>query len=172
MLSKFAAQPISIGKVQSRKKAHLTLRTSSMSQKMCQPCFIIIESHYFDCRIHAFSLRDLSFVLCSRDLDVLRAQRIIGFLILITHKWTRSENENETQWSTISGHQFVKEASSLLMLCAPSIRRRPFSYHTKIYAMFTGACGPPHKLIKPRFGVALEHSAHYCETCLLCLIPV
>ena len=28
-----------------------------------------------------FSLRDLRFVLCSRDLDVLRAQRIIGFFI-------------------------------------------------------------------------------------------
>ena len=39
-----------------------------------------------------FSLRDLRLVLCSRDLDVLRAQRIVGFLILITHKSTRSEN--------------------------------------------------------------------------------
>ena len=38
-----------------------------------------------------FSLRDLRFVLCSRDLDMLRAQRIIGFFILITHKSTRSE---------------------------------------------------------------------------------
>ena len=39
-----------------------------------------------------FSLRDLHFVLCSRDLDVLRTQRIIGFLILITHKSTKSED--------------------------------------------------------------------------------
>ena len=39
------------------------------------------------------SLRDLHFVLCSRDLDVRRAQRIIGFFkIFITHKSTRSEN--------------------------------------------------------------------------------
>ena len=37
-----------------------------------------------------FSLRDLRFVLCSRDLDVLRAQRIMGFFMLITHKSTRS----------------------------------------------------------------------------------
>ena len=36
------------------------------------------------------SLCGLSFALCSRDLDVLSAQRIIGFLILITHKSTRS----------------------------------------------------------------------------------
>ena len=28
-----------------------------------------------------FSLLDLSFVLCSRDLDILRAQRIMGFLL-------------------------------------------------------------------------------------------
>ena len=39
-----------------------------------------------------FSLRDLRFVLCSRDLDVLPAQRIIGFFIFITHNSTRSEN--------------------------------------------------------------------------------
>ena len=39
-----------------------------------------------------FSLRDLRFVHCSRDLNVLRAQRIIGFLFLITHKATRSGN--------------------------------------------------------------------------------
>ena len=39
-----------------------------------------------------FSLRDLHLVLCSRDLNVVRAQRIIGFFILITHKSMRSEN--------------------------------------------------------------------------------
>ena len=41
-----------------------------------------------------FSLRDLRFVLWSRDLDALRTQRIMGsfFKILITHKSTRSEN--------------------------------------------------------------------------------
>ena len=32
---------------------------------------------------HAFSLVNLRFALCSRDLDVLRAQRIIGFFILL-----------------------------------------------------------------------------------------
>ena len=39
-----------------------------------------------------FSLRDLRFVFCSLDLDVLRAQRIMGFFIVITHKSTRSES--------------------------------------------------------------------------------
>ena len=38
------------------------------------------------------SLRDLLFVFCSRDLDVQRAQRIMGFYILVTHKSTRSDN--------------------------------------------------------------------------------
>ena len=41
-----------------------------------------------------FSLRDLRFLLCSRDLDTLRSQRIMCFLILVTHKSTRSENNN------------------------------------------------------------------------------
>ena len=39
-----------------------------------------------------FSLRDLRFLLCSLDLDVPRAQRIMDIFILITHKSTRSEN--------------------------------------------------------------------------------
>ena len=39
-----------------------------------------------------FSLRDLRFVLCSLDLDVLRAQRIMEFLSYITHKSTRSDH--------------------------------------------------------------------------------
>ena len=77
-------QPISIRKAQSRKKAHKPLRTSWISQKMCLPCLIIIHTARSRC--------DLRFVLCSRDLDVLRAQRIIGFFILITHKSARSEN--------------------------------------------------------------------------------
>ena len=38
-----------------------------------------------------FLLHDLRVVVCSRDLDIQRAQRIIGFLILITHKSARSE---------------------------------------------------------------------------------
>ena len=38
-----------------------------------------------------FFSRDLCCVLRSRDLDVLRAQRITGLFILITHKSTRSE---------------------------------------------------------------------------------
>ena len=66
-------------------------------KKMCPPCLIIMQSCFFDYRINKpfiimFLLRDLFFVLCSRDLDVPRAQRIIGFFILITHNSTRLEN--------------------------------------------------------------------------------
>ena len=46
------------------------------------------------------SLRDLRFLLCSRDLDVLRAQRIIGLFIFITHKSTWSGDP--ITWTT--GH--------------------------------------------------------------------
>ena len=45
--------------------------------EMCRPCLIIIQSCH-----HMFSLRDPHFVFCSRDLDVLRARRIMGFFYL------------------------------------------------------------------------------------------
>ena len=77
-------------KAQSRKKAHKPLPTSWISPKTCLPSLIITQS--FDHRINVFSLRDMRFLLCSLDLDVLRAQRSMGFFILITHKPTRSEN--------------------------------------------------------------------------------
>ena len=41
-----------------------------------------------------FSLLDLRFVLCSRDLDVPRAQRIMDIFVLITH-------ENAIAWSRL-----------------------------------------------------------------------
>ena len=56
-----------------------------------------------------FSLRDLRFVFCSRDLDVLRAQRIMGFLILITHKSTRAEKDD---MESIAYKLGTKEASA------------------------------------------------------------
>ena len=74
-----------------------------------------------------FSLLDLCFVLCSLDLDVLRAQRIMGFYILITHKSTRSENPitwlsylhlpwvepSEAEELSLSSHQsFLLQAST------------------------------------------------------------
>ena len=36
--------------------------------------------------------QNLRFMLCSRDLDVVHAQRIMGFFILITHKSRRLKN--------------------------------------------------------------------------------
>ena len=41
-----------------------------------------------------FLLLDLCFMFCSRDVNVLRAQRIIGFFHLTTHRSPRSENPN------------------------------------------------------------------------------
>ena len=51
-------------------------------KQMCRPCLIIIRSCYFEYRANkpfTCSPLDLRFVLCSRGLDVVRAQRIIGF---------------------------------------------------------------------------------------------
>ena len=75
------SQQINTQKAQSRKKkAHIP-----PEYKMCTVCCLtIIQSCYFDYRINKpfalFSLRDLRFVLCSRDLDALRVQRIMGLL--------------------------------------------------------------------------------------------
>ena len=77
------AQPISIPKVQSSKKAHKPLRTSCISSKNVSAMFdnhtILLFWLQNKQTFHMFSLRDLRFLRCSRDLDELRAQRIIGF---------------------------------------------------------------------------------------------
>ena len=79
----FPAQPISILRAQSRKKP-TNLCTPRELLKKCLPRLRIIKSCYFDYRINKpsrmFSLRELRFVLFSLDLDVLRAQRIVGLL--------------------------------------------------------------------------------------------
>ena len=59
------------------------------------------QTRYLDCRqtFPMFSLPDQPFVLCSRDLDAVpRAQRIMGFSILITHKSTGSENPIQSDY--------------------------------------------------------------------------
>ena len=91
-----SAQPIRIRKAQSRKKrAHIPLRTLWISQKLCSPCLKIIKYCYFDYRLNKpFA--------CSRDAVWSRAlftwSRLTTcakdyglFLVLITHKSTRSE---------------------------------------------------------------------------------
>ena len=65
----------------------------------CLSCLIIIKSCYFDYRTNEpfnCSRCMISVSCCPRDLDLLRAQRIIGF-ILITHKSTRSEIRSHDQ---------------------------------------------------------------------------
>ena len=63
--------------------------------QMCQPCLIITQSSHFDYRINKPFSHSCCLICVScftRDLDVLRAQRLMGCFILITHKSLRSEN--------------------------------------------------------------------------------
>ena len=48
-----------------------------------------------------FFLLDLRFVLCSHDLNVLRAQRIMGSYILITHKAMRWEIQSHGYYNIV-----------------------------------------------------------------------
>ena len=68
------AQPIGIRKAQSRKKPTNLCAPREFLKKMCLPCLILIKSCYLS------------------HVGVLHAQRIMDFFILITHKWTMSEN--------------------------------------------------------------------------------
>ena len=70
-----------------------------------------------------FSLRDLCFVFCSRDLDVLRAQRIIGFFILITHKSTGSENRITLDRSNKARGVFLASSYQSSTLSSVSVPR-------------------------------------------------
>ena len=70
-----------------RKKPTNLCAPPEFLKQMCRPCFIIIKSCYLDYIINKPFICSRCF--CSRDLDVLRAQRIMGFFI--THKSTRSE---------------------------------------------------------------------------------
>ena len=88
----FPAQPISTRKAQSGRKAHKPLRTSWISQTNVSVMFENQKILCFDYRKTFLPvLVALRFMLRSRELHVLRAQRIIGFY-LITHKPTRTEN--------------------------------------------------------------------------------
>ena len=62
---------------QEKKSPHTFAHLTNFS-KMCRPCLIIIQSCYFYNRINKAFTCSYS-VICTRDLDVLRAQRIIGF---------------------------------------------------------------------------------------------
>ena len=109
------------------KKAHIPLRTSWTSQNMSAMFdnrTIFLFWLYNEQTFRMFSLRNLPFLLCSLDLDVLRAQRIIGVFILITHKSTGSQNP--ITWSTSeprSFSSFHKQVQEEFMVLNP----RPFN---------------------------------------------
>ena len=74
-----------------------------------------------------FLLRDLRFVLCSRDHDVLCAQKVIGSFILVTHKSLGSENPFTRlvvtkscirQWHALLWFNFRAHLRKTLMTCA------------------------------------------------------
>ena len=77
-----------IRKAQSRKRSPSSFAHLVNFSKICLPSLIIIQSCYFDCevnkpftcscRVICFSLL-CSSLLCSRDLDVLRAQKMMVF---------------------------------------------------------------------------------------------
>ena len=86
-----SAQPISIPKAQSRKKnRYLSAPREFLincTSAMFDNHIILLFRLWNEQTFHTFSLRDLSFVLCSLDLDALRVQRIIGFeCAVITQK--------------------------------------------------------------------------------------
>ena len=66
-----------------------------------------------------FTLCDLRFVLCSLHLDVVRAQRIMGCFIVITHKSTRSEKPID--WCDEKYFQNPKNKRHLLRIRQPDL---------------------------------------------------
>ena len=94
----FAAQPISIRKAQSRKKspqtfAHLVNFPKNLSVMFVNRTILLFWL-WNEQTFRMFSLRDLRFALCSRDLDVLRAQRIMGFFYLNYPQIEEAEKSN------------------------------------------------------------------------------
>ena len=87
-----SSQPISIPKVQSRKKCP---QTFAHLVNFCLPCLIIIQSCYFDYRINRLSHVLAAWSAFRALFTWSRPYERKGswaFFILITHKSTRSEN--------------------------------------------------------------------------------
>ena len=84
-----SAQPISVQRAQSRKPPTNLCATCEFLKKFVNQKILLFWL-YNKQTIGVFSLCDLRFVRCSRDLEVLRDHRL--FFILITHKSTRPAN--------------------------------------------------------------------------------
>ena len=105
------SQPISTRKAQSgKKKAQTPLRNARISLKMCRPCLVMMQSCYFDYRINkpfacsrcltciSCSVHVIRRITCAKDHRLFQEPSWL-FLILITHKATRSENS--TAWKLV-----------------------------------------------------------------------
>ena len=66
-----------------KKEKPINLCAPHEFKTICQPYLIIVQSCYLIVEYTNLSLRDLRFLLCSLELDVLRAQRVTGFLIVL-----------------------------------------------------------------------------------------
>ena len=109
------------------------LCTLWISPKLCLPCLIILQSCYFDKwnkqTFCILSLHDLHFMLCSLDLNIPCAQRIMGFFILITHKSMRSEN------------LITRQSFSVMRVSAAIPRGRPLGNPRATHRQPTGISG-------------------------------
>ena len=121
---------ISIRNAQSRKKPTNLCAPRVFLQKK-SAMLIIIQSCYCDYRISKPFTCSRCVICCSRDLDVQRAQRIMGFYILVTHKSTRSDNaimwteielERCVKWPILDTEMFSNSCRNLLNLTPISTR--------------------------------------------------
>ena len=83
-----------------------------------------------------FTLCDLHFVLCSLNLDVLRAQTIIGFSIFITHK--SMSLENLSTWIIIDCVFKIKLKNMELALAPSTLFGSVYIRHYKSYQLIEG----------------------------------
>ena len=90
VISVWLLSQLAFEKHNQERKAHDPLRTSWISPSHSFASAILSFCAYWINK--PFKLFYPYFVLCLNDLDVLRAQRIMGFSILITHKSTRPKN--------------------------------------------------------------------------------
>ena len=128
-------------KLNQEKSPNTCANLVNFSNKLCRTCLIITKYYYCDYRIretfHMFSLLDLRFMLCSRDLDVACAQKIMDFISLITHKSTRLENPDHVELKSSTGrrtlifvHRVAKsESAKILWIFSNNLPFRPHLYN-------------------------------------------
>ena len=90
-----------------KQKALYSLHPLWISQNMCLPCWIIIQSCYFDYKINKPYARSHGMICLPCSVHLRCVQRIMGFFILITHKSMRLEN----LYHMVASNQFLTTMS-------------------------------------------------------------